>query len=212
MKKKIWVLLMLGVTVSMAMGQGAKNPCEKLEKLRKLIKDSIGITAAQDAQIVAINDSACTKLKAVINSGADEATQKANKRKIAEQARESYKRVLTADQLKRLKAKRASLAVKKLNPERRASKKAAIMKEKLGLDDTQTQQVKAATLDQLNAVKALKERKIAGADTAELKQSARKIRLDYKSRLQSILTTEQFATWQQLQKERHKKRKLARQK
>lgn len=81
---------------------------------------------------------------------------------------------------------------------------AAKYQEKLGLTDSQTEQVRAVLEDIHQRYAALKARAAEGADIREEKKQ---LIADRDARLKAIFTAEQFARYQQLMAEYRKKKK-----
>lgn len=80
---------------------------------------------------------------------------------------------------------------------------AAKLQAKLGLTDAQTEQVRAL-MEETHSRWA--ELKASGQDEAEVKEAKTKLKEEYKARLKTILTEVQFARYQKMQAEYHRKK------
>ncbi len=101
-------------------------------------------------------------------------------------------------------------AHREMNPEKRAEKMTARMKEKLSLTPTQEVQVKAANLELAHRMKALHEKKQQGEDKEGLKKTGKLVRQEYDAKIKAILTAEQLTKWEAMKKEAKEKHKQKR--
>lgn len=211
MKNRIFLALALVAFTGAAFAaKPMKNgPCARADKMYQLMKDSLNLTADQDAKIKAIHDSACARLQAAkTKSNGDKEAMKAAAKQIMAESRDATKKVLTDAQEKKLKEIHQRNGKKhEKDPAKRAEKMTERMKTELGLNETQTTQVGAANTDLATRMKALKEKKDAGADSAALKSEAKQIHKDYDAKIKGILTAEQYAKWKELKKEGRQKMK-----
>lgn len=210
MKKKIGVVALVASLCMMAFTTPPDEgkPCERLDRMHQWMKDSLGLTSDQDARIIAINDSACTKLQAVrANHQGDKEAMRAESRKIMEETRNSYKSVLTPAQQKMMREHfKGGNGQGRGNPQKRVQKMTDKMRVDLGLNDSQTSQVKAANEELMQRMSVLKQRKQSGEDKTQLRKTAKLIRNEYDAKIKAVLTADQQAKWEQMKKDAKAKR------
>jgi periplasmic protein CpxP/Spy len=91
------------------------------------------------------------------------------------------------------------------SPEDRAEKQTATMKEKLSLSEKQAEKVKAINLKYANKMKETRDANTEGDWTA-MRETMGKIRQEQDAELKTVLTTEQFETWNKYQEEQRSQR------
>lgn len=114
------VLPITFLTLSTAGWTQTKDPVTKARERTEQMTKDLGLDADRAAQVDAINLLHYRKLADIKASTADDDSKKASRKKAKETHRAALKRVLTADQFKRMEV---------LQAERKAAKKAAKKKE-----------------------------------------------------------------------------------
>lgn len=95
-------------------------------------------------------------------------------------------------------------------PEERAAMRAEKMKTALELTDEQTKKVEAAFLNKMNKSQELRTKHAEDKET--LKKEMRPVHKEFKASIKNILSDEQYAKWQELKKNEHRKGKACHEK
>jgi len=200
--KKTMKLLALGMMfVGGIFAQAAPkkgDPCEKLKRTEKWMKDSLSLSSEQTSKIETLHQETCVKFQ---NAGQEAAGNhdvlKEKRKAIMGSLRDSYKEILSEDQMKRLKAHHkhrgdsASHKGKHLSAAVRADSLTQVFTRELELTATQIPEVKALNLELMQHRDAMRELKKSGVDSQTLKAKNREFMKGYKGKMQDILTDSQ---------------------
>lgn len=207
----LMMTLLLSATGAMAASKPpGGDPCGRIEKSYQWMKDSLPLNAGQQAQVAVWKDDACAKLKAAAEKTAgDDARFREEAGVIMKEYRQKVKSVLSHEQQERLKQRREQAKSRHhgpMKPEDKAEKMTAVMKEKLALTAAQESSIKTANLDFVKKQGELRAKRKAGADSAALREEARRIRKEYDAAVKKILTPDQLPKWEALKQEMRQKR------
>lgn len=215
MKKRIGKVVWLSVAfVSFLPLMAQKGePCSRMEQTYQWMKDSLDLTDNQAIKIRAINDSACTSLKAIHTEATGDRTvakEKANA--IKSGVKEQYKTVLTTEQLAKLrdhrKAQEHGKGDSTITAEEKAARMTAKMKEELNLSESQTQKLQPLNLDLINKRESMRNES-TDADRDEKKKEMRSYMKQYDASVKEILNDDQDKLWEAWKEARRGKHKAA---
>ncbi|WP_375562726.1 Spy/CpxP family protein refolding chaperone [Bernardetia sp. OM2101] len=154
----------------------------RLEKM----KTELGLSDAQVEQIKALHEKKKEKSKA---------DRKANR----EEFRAEVNKILTPEQRKKAEA----LHAEHKDPNKRAEKRVEKWKTELSLSDAQATKVKAALVTKMTKMQALREAAKDKGDDEKVDKIERKaIKTAFETELKSILSSEQFAKYEQIKAEK----------
>jgi len=170
------------------------------------MKDSLGLTEVQLAELHTIHTDACRRSQeAIAAAGGIREAAKAQLKTIRAESKAKTMAVLTPEQRERWKTMQA-----RQRPQRSPDEHAAVlterMKQKLQLNESQVSQVNALNLSLVNQRRALKEKEGQGVAETELKPLRQAMMRDYRNGLATILTPAQQETWRQARQERREGR------
>jgi len=208
MKKTTLMAVSIGLLSTIVYGKlrDENAPCEKLEKFRLVMKDSLHLTNDQDFKIKALNDTACAQFQAAFaKANGNKEALKESKKTIVKNTMEAYKSILTPSQLTKFKSMHKGKKHREFNADKRAENLTEKMEKELALTPEQVIKVKAANLEMVNRMHGLMEKKAAGTDSSELKKMHKLIHKEYKQKMAQILTTEQLEKLKNMKKERASK-------
>lgn len=169
------------------------------EKRLEKMKTELGLSDSQVEQIKALHEkkkeeSKSLRKEAKEGNEASRAKLKAN--------REAFKaemdKILTPEQRKKAEA----LHAEHKDPAKRAEKRIEKLKSELSLTDAQATKVKAALVTKMTKMQALKE---AAGEEKVNKTERKAIKTAFETELKSILSTEQFAKYEQIKADKKAK-------
>lgn len=166
------------------------------------MKDSLGLTEVQLAELHTIHTDACRRSQeAITTAGGNREAAKAQLKTIRAESKAKTMAVLTPEQRERWKTMQARHRPQR-SPEEQADALTARMKQQLQLNESQVSQVDALNMSLVNQRRALKEKEGQGVAATELKPLRQAMMRDYRNGLAAILTPAQQEIWRQAQQER----------
>ena len=186
---------------------GRKTDCAQrgAGRLQRL-KDSLGLTEVQLAELRTIHADACRRSQeAIAAAGGNREAAKAQLKTIRTESKAKTMAVLTPEQRERWKTMQARHRAQR-SPEEQAAALTERMKEQLQLNESQVSQVNTLNLSLVNQRHALKEKEGQGVAETELKPLRLAMMRDYRNGLATILTPAQQETLRQKRQERREGR------
>lgn len=184
-----------------AQGQGKHKHHNKQEKLEKM-KQELGLSEAQVEQMKALyqtqkEDNKELRKEAKEGNEESRAKWKANRMEF----KAEIDKILTPEQRKKAEA----LKAEHRDPANKAEKRVQKWKTELSLTDAQAIKVKAALVTKITKMQTLREK--AGENKVD-KTEQKAIKTAFETELKTILSSEQFSSYEQIKKDKkanHKK-------
>jgi Spy/CpxP family protein refolding chaperone len=205
--KKIMIFLGMMVASTIMFAQPRVDPMERAAKQAEKMKTELGLDEVQFNAVKAINEEYAGKLNQIRRDSTLSREEKHTQMRTFHQERDAaFKKVLTAEQHKKLAANRSEQKNKhRAKMAKHQGAHAERIQKELSLTEDQAAQLKGVNREFGQKVRALRSDSTVAEE--DRKAKIQQVRQEYQSKIKTILTDEQVKKWETLKSER-KRRKL----